>query len=74
MRYLVVYEKAGNGFGAFSPDVPGCYATGASLEETRRLMREAIGAHLDVLRGEGLPVPDGRTDLAFASAEIVDVA
>jgi len=33
MRYAIVIEKAGNNYSAYVPDLPGCVATGATVEE-----------------------------------------
>ena len=57
MRYAVVIEKAGSNFSAYVPDLPGCIATGSSVEETEALIREAIEFHLEGLHQDGLPVP-----------------
>lgn len=57
-RYLILIEKAGNNFSAYAPDLPGCVATGATVEETRRTMREAIDFHIEGLKRENLPVPE----------------
>lgn len=57
-RYLVVIEKTLNGFSAFSPDLPGCVATGTTRSEVEQRMREAIRMHLDGLRADGLPLPE----------------
>ncbi len=46
-KYLVIIEKAENNYSAFSPDVPGCIATGASVEETTATMKEALQFHLE---------------------------
>jgi len=51
-KYLIVIEETGTGFSAYSPDVPGCVATGASRTEVEDNMREAISFHLDGLREE----------------------
>jgi predicted RNase H-like HicB family nuclease len=56
-RFLIVIEKAGGNFSAYSPDLPGCVATGATREETEQNMYEAIQMHLDGLREDGLPIP-----------------
>ena len=45
MKYAIVIEKAENNYSAYVPDLPGCITTGKSLEETRRLMQEAIEFH-----------------------------
>lgn len=57
MRYAVVIEKAANNYSAYAPDLPGCVATGTTLEEVEREMRRAIAFHLEGLREDGLPVP-----------------
>jgi predicted RNase H-like HicB family nuclease len=57
MRYLTVIEQTATGNSAFSPDLPGCVATGETREETETNMREAIAFHLDGLREDGLALP-----------------
>jgi predicted RNase H-like HicB family nuclease len=57
MRYAIVIENAGANYSAYVPDLPGCVATGATVEETERLIREAIKFHLDGLREDGSPIP-----------------
>ena len=57
-RYLIVMESTATGFSAYSPDVPGCAATGASEAEVEARMREAIQLHLAGLRDAGEPVPE----------------
>ena len=52
-KYLIVVEKTATGYSAFSPDLPGCIATGATREEVEKTMREAVQFHLDGLREEG---------------------
>ena len=56
-RFLVVVEEAGQNFSAYSPDLPGCVATGATREETEKSMREAIQLHIEGLKEDGLPIP-----------------
>ena len=57
MRYAIVIEKAEGNYSAYVPDLPGCVATGATVEETERSMREAIEFHLDGMREDGLGIP-----------------
>jgi predicted RNase H-like HicB family nuclease len=57
MRYAIVIEPANDNFSAYVPDLPGCVATGATLEETEQAIREAIEFHIDGLREDGAPVP-----------------
>lgn len=69
MRYAVVIEQAGNNYSAYLPDLPGCVATGATLAEVEREIREAMSFHLDGLRQDGLEIPS-----ASSHVEYVDVA
>ena len=57
-RYAIVVEKAASNYAAYVPDLPGCVATGATLEDTERRLREAIEVHVQGLRDDGLPVPE----------------
>jgi predicted RNase H-like HicB family nuclease len=57
MRYAVVIEQTATGYSAYAPDLPGCIATGASLDELRATLCDAIAFHLDGLRDDGAPVP-----------------
>lgn len=68
-RFLIVVEKAGSNFSAYSPDLPGCVATGATPEETKARMQAAIDMHVQGLREDQLPVPE-----PSATAEYVEVA
>jgi predicted RNase H-like HicB family nuclease len=57
-RYAVVVKRAGKNYSAYVPDLPGCVATGKTVEATERLLREAIEAHVAGLRADGEPVPE----------------
>lgn len=57
MRYAIVIEKGEGNFSAYVPDLPGCVATGDSVVEAEREIRDAIAFHLDGLREDGMPVP-----------------
>lgn len=57
MRYAIVIEKAEANYAAYVPDLPGCVATGDSVEDVEQGIREAIEMHLAGLREDGLPVP-----------------
>jgi predicted RNase H-like HicB family nuclease len=65
MRYAIVIEKAENNYSAYVPDLPGCIATGATVEETERSIREAIELHLTGLREEGLPIPQPSSQVEY---------
>ncbi|HEY1754673.1 MAG TPA: type II toxin-antitoxin system HicB family antitoxin [Bryobacteraceae bacterium] len=57
-KYTVFIEATATGYSAHVPDLPGCAAAGASLEETRQLIREAVGFHIEALRMNGDVVPE----------------
>lgn len=56
-KYAIVVERAKRNYAAYVPDLPGCVATGATVEEAEELLREAIEIHIAGLREDGLPVP-----------------
>ena len=64
-RYLIILEETGTGFSAYSPDLPGCAATGATREEVQREMHEAIEFHIEGLRLAGDPIPEPRSQAAY---------
>jgi predicted RNase H-like HicB family nuclease len=64
-RYLIIVETTGTGFSAYSPDLPGCAATGATREEVEREMQEAIEFHIEGLRLAGDRVPEPRSQAAY---------
>jgi predicted RNase H-like HicB family nuclease len=57
-KYAIVVERAKQNYAAYVPDLPGCVATGATVEEVEQLLREAIELHVAGLREDGLPVPE----------------
>jgi predicted RNase H-like HicB family nuclease len=56
-KYAIVVERAERNYAAYVPDLPGCVATGATVEEVEELLRQAIEVHIAGLREDGLPVP-----------------
>ncbi len=62
-------ERGHSGFGAYVPDLPGCVAAAATLDEVRRLIGEGIAFHLEGLRDMGEPVP-----VPASLVELVEVA
>jgi predicted RNase H-like HicB family nuclease len=66
--YLVVIERADSNFAAYSPDLPGCVATGGTREETLERMREALELHLAGLRDDGLPIPQPQSTAEYVAS------
>ena len=56
-RFLIVIEKAEGNYSAYSPDLPGCVASGATREEAERNMHEAIEMHVRGMKEDKLPIP-----------------
>ena len=56
-KYLVIFEKANDNYSAYSPDMPGCIATGSSRDEAEKNIKEAISFHIEGLMQDGLPLP-----------------
>ena len=67
-RFLIVIEKANGNYSAYSPDLPGCVATGTTREDAECNMHEAIEMHIRGLQDDGLPIPE-----SYAFAEYVAV-
>ena len=57
-QYTIVVERAEGNYSAYAPDLPGVVAAGDTVEETERLMRDAIALYLEELRAAGEPIPE----------------
>ena len=68
MRFAVVIEKAEENYSAYVPDLPGCVATGPTVEAVEQLIRDAIRFHIDGLREDGLPVPSPTSIAEYVDA------
>jgi len=69
-QYAVVFERAPHNWAAYVPDLPGCVATGKTIEDTRRLIAEAIEFHIEGMRlhGEQIPEPTSVVDTVAIQA------
>ena len=57
-RYTILLEQAADGgWGAWSPDLPGCVALGDTTQQAVAEMRDAIAFHLEGLAADGDPIP-----------------
>lgn len=65
MNYLVVIEPTSTGYSAYSPDLPGCVATGATEDEVEQEMRDAMEFHVEGLKLDGYAVPEPTTRSAY---------
>jgi len=68
-RFLIVIEKADGNYSAYSPDLPGCAATGTTREEAEQNMYQAIEMHISGLREDGLPVPESNSFAEYVAIQ-----
>jgi predicted RNase H-like HicB family nuclease len=66
-RFLVIIEKATGNYSAYSPDLPGCVATGKTKDQAARNMHQAIEMHLEGLREDGLPIPRSHSSAEYVA-------
>jgi len=64
-RYLIILEETSTGYSAYSPDLPGCVATGRTREEVKREMHDAIEFHIEGLRLAGENIPEPRSEASY---------
>jgi predicted RNase H-like HicB family nuclease len=69
-RYPVIIERSRKNYSAYSPDLPGCVATGATVEETISRMKSAIKFHLEGLRKEGSEILEPSTKVKYIEITI----
>jgi len=70
-KYAIVISKVPNSnYCAYAPDVDGCIATGDSIEEVTRLMKEGLEFHFEGTREDGLPIPQPTTEVAYIDVEV----
>lgn len=65
MRYAIIIEEAGSNYSAYVPDLPGCVATGKTVEDTQNSIREAIEFHIEGLRSDDLPIPRASSQVVY---------
>ncbi len=65
MKYAVVIEKAQSNYSAYVPDLPGCVATGSTVEEVEKEIREAIQFHIEGMRKDGESVPEPSSTVEY---------
>ena len=70
MRYAVVIEKAKGNYSAYIPDVPGCVATGRTVQQTLSSLREALELHFGSMQEDGDPIPDPQTLVDYIDAGV----
>jgi len=67
VRFLIVVERAGSNYSAYSPDLPGCIATGSTRGQATRRMHQAIEMHVAGLREDRLPIPKSSSSAEYVA-------
>jgi predicted RNase H-like HicB family nuclease len=57
-KYPILIGKTKTGYSAHVPDLPGCIATGPTMEATKQLIHDGIGFHLEAMRADGDEIPE----------------
>jgi len=81
LKYLLIIERAAENFSAYFPDIPGCIATGETVEDTVRNAKEALTGHLEdetppharslkAIADEGEILEDGLELIAWVPYEV----
>jgi predicted RNase H-like HicB family nuclease len=69
-RFLIVVERAEGNYSAYSPDLPGCVATGRTREQVTRNMHQAIEMHIRGLLEDNLPIPKPRSFAEYVAVSL----
>ncbi len=72
-NYLIIIEKQKNNYSAYSPDVDGCIATGATPDEARKEFLSALEFHFEGLKEDGLTIPKPSSSFAFTADDCTGV-
>ncbi|HKV57679.1 MAG TPA: type II toxin-antitoxin system HicB family antitoxin [Ktedonobacteraceae bacterium] len=71
-RFLVIIEKGKHNYGAYVPDLPGCVATGKTLDEVKANMRGALKMHIEGMIEDQEPIPTSQTMAEYMDIPIPD--
>ena len=74
MKYAIVIERTASGFSSYVPDLAGCVAAGATVEEVKKSTAEAISFHLDGMREDGVPIPEPSTECDYVAVDAPQAA
>ena len=65
MKYAVIYEKTNTGYSAYAPDLPGCIATGRTIDATKKRMEKAMEMHLAAMRADQDEIAEPKTEAGY---------
>lgn len=70
MRYAIIIEKGKRNCSAYAPDVPGCVAAAKTVEETKKLMKEALAFHFEGMMIDSEKIPEATSECAYVSVDV----
>ena len=73
-RFLIIIEEGSRNYSAYAPDLPGCIATGKTLDEVKANMREAIKMHIEGMVEDQEPIPNSQTMADYLDISIPNSA
>ncbi len=73
-RFLIIIEQGSNNYSAYVPDLPGCIATGQTLEEVKAAMEQAIKMHLEGMVEDQEPLPVSHMIAEYLDIQLPDSA
>lgn len=62
MRQVLIYPGEDGFYVAECPSLPGCISQGKTRQEALENIKEAIRLYIDVLKEDGLPIPEDHLD------------
>ena len=73
-RFLIIIEQGSRNYSAYVPDLPGCIATGKTLDEVKANMREAIKMHIEGMVEDQEPIPTSQSMADYLDVSIPNSA
>lgn len=69
-RFLIVIERANGNYSAYSPDLPGCVATGRTRQAVEQNMHKAVQMHIQGLLEDKLPIPPSQSFAEYFAVQV----
>jgi predicted RNase H-like HicB family nuclease len=69
VRYAIIIEKGKRNCSAYVPDVPGCVAAAKTVDEVKKLMKEALEFHFEGMTLDNEPIPKATSECAYVNID-----
>lgn len=73
-RFLIIIEQGSNNYSAYVPDLPGCIATGRTLDDVKTNMEQAIKLHIEGMMEDREPLPVSQSIAEYLDIPVPDSA